>query len=69
MELVDNGPIPVMLTIKETSEKFNLPEHFCRNLVWQKKITYVKGGKKYLINEKSLIDYLNAGEHPATKTT
>lgn len=63
MELVDNGPMPVMLKIKEAALKFNLPEHFCRKLVWEKKVIFVKAGKKYLINEKSLCDYLNNGEN------
>ncbi len=54
--------LSVMLTIKEAATKFNLPEHFVRQLVWQKKVKFVKAGRKYLINQQSLIDYLNEGE-------
>jgi excisionase family DNA binding protein len=54
--------IPIMLKIHEAATKFNLSYHFTRQLVLQKKVKYVKAGKKYLVNEQSLIDYLNEGE-------
>lgn len=54
--------IPTMLKINEAADKFRLPPFFCRQLVLQKKVKYVKAGNRYLINEKSLCDYLNEGE-------
>ena len=57
-----NNAVPVMASIPDTAKKFGLSEHFTRTLVWQRKIKFVRAGKKYLINEKSLIEYLNKGE-------
>ena len=54
--------IPTMLKIHEAASKFNLSFHFTRQLVIQRKIKYVRAGNRYLINEKSLCDYLNEGE-------
>lgn len=54
--------IPTMLKVHEAANKFNLSQHFCRQLVLQKKVKYVRAGNRYLINEQSLCDYLNEGE-------
>lgn len=54
--------IPVMLKIREVADKFNLSEYYCRQLVLQRKITFVKAGNRYLINENSLVSYLNKGD-------
>jgi len=54
--------IPVMVTIDAAAAKFGLSRHLVRSLVLEKKIKYVKSGKKYLVNEGSLISYLNEGD-------
>ena len=51
--------IPVMLKLTEASAKFNLSYHFCRQLVLNNKVVFVRAGTRYLINEQSLKDYLN----------
>ena len=53
---------PRMLTIKEVSKESGVSEHFVRSLCWQNKITYVKAGRKFLINYDRYVDYLNTGE-------
>jgi excisionase family DNA binding protein len=58
----NTAAIPVMATIPATAAKFGLAEYYVRTLVIQGKIKYVRAGKKYLINEASLIEYLNNGE-------
>jgi len=50
-----------MLTIPEAAEYYNLPRHFIRQLVIQKKIQSIMAGKKYLINNKVLENYLTFG--------
>ena len=54
--------MPTMLTIKETAQKSKLAEHYIRQLVAEEKITFVRAGKKYLINYEKFIDFLNKGE-------
>lgn len=56
---MDNISVPTMLSIKETAERTNLSETYIRKLVWDKKIVFVKTGKKYLVNLERLVDYLN----------
>ena len=56
---MDNISVPTMLSIKETAERTNLSETYIRKLVWDKKIVFVKTGKKYLVNLEYLVDYLN----------
>ena len=55
--------LPRMKTIKEVSELTGLPYSLLRNLCIQKKITYFRTGKKYLINYDKFIDFLNTGEN------
>ena len=54
--------IPTMLKIKQASKKFGLAEHFVRQLCLTDKVIHIKAGNRYLINENSLITYLNTGE-------
>lgn len=54
--------LPQMETINKTAEITNLPKYFVRQLVLQRKIKYVKAGKKYLVNVDNLIEYLNTGD-------
>ena len=50
-----------MFTIAEAAEHYGLPRHFIRQLVVQKKIQSIMAGKKYLINNKVLEEYLTFG--------
>ena len=55
--------IPVMISIKEAAERFNLPENLIRQLVITKKVFSIQSGKKkYFINLGSLVNYLNTGD-------
>lgn len=54
-----NATVPTMLSINEAAERTNLPRTFIRKLCWDNKITYVRSGKKYLVNLEKLCDYLN----------
>lgn len=54
--------IPVMLKIREVADKFNLSEHYVRRLVAERKVIFVKSGSRFLINENSLVSYLNKGD-------
>jgi len=54
--------IPTMLKVHEAAAKFNLSEYYCRQLVLQRKIVFVRAGNRYLINENSLVSYLNRGD-------
>lgn len=59
---MDNIPVPTMLTIRETSEKAGLPEHYLRRLCLTNAICYKKAGNKYLINWEKFIEYLNSSD-------
>ena len=50
-----------MFTINEAAEHFALSKYFVRQLVLTKTIPSVKTGKKYLINENVLENYLITG--------
>ena len=54
--------VPRMRTIKETGAETGFPVYFIRQLVKQNKISYVKAGKKFLVNLDSFLDYLERGE-------
>lgn len=51
--------VPRMRTIKQTATELGLPEYFVRSLVKTEQITYVKAGRKVLINLDKFIEYLN----------
>ena len=51
--------LPRMRTIKQTAAELGLPEYFIRTLVKTNQITYVKAGRKVLINLDRFIEYLN----------
>ncbi len=51
--------IPRMGSIKETAEIFNLPAHLVRMLIEDKKVAYIRAGKKkFYVNQDSLARYL-----------
>ena len=55
----ENDVIPEMVTIKTASERTGLAYSAIRDLCTQNKITYIKTGRKYLINLGKLTQYLN----------
>ena len=55
--------IPQMETIDKSAKIAGLPKHYVRQLVLQRKIKFVKAGKKYLVNMDSLAEYLNTGDN------
>ena len=54
--------IPRMIGIDDAAEMFGLTRYFVRQLCLQKRIVFVKAGKKYLVNAERLADYLNEGD-------
>ena len=54
--------IPALKTINEASQLVGLARYHLRQLVKQKRITFILAGKKVLINMDSLVEYLNNGE-------
>lgn len=54
--------IPTMLSIRETAERTGLSKTYIRKLCWDRKISFVKTGTKYLINLERFIEYLNSPE-------
>lgn len=53
---------PEMLSIRQTAKRANLPERFVRNLCRNNKISFVKSGKKYLVNWQQFVAFLNTPE-------
>ena len=51
--------IPTMLSIQDTAKRTGLSKTYIRKLCWDRKISYVKSGSKYLVNLERLIEYLN----------
>ena len=54
--------VPIMLTIKETADRTGLSYDYIRKLCLQRKIVFVRTGKKYLVNYSQFIEYLNRGD-------
>ena len=54
--------VPTMLTIKETSEKSGLPYSSIRKMCLNDEITYIKIGRKFLVNWERFLQFLNGGE-------
>ena len=53
----------VMLTIKETAKAWNLPVTAVRRFIAEKKVAFIKIGKKFLINQESVAEYLKKGDN------
>lgn len=51
--------VPTMLSINETAKRTGLSSLYLRKLCWENKISFVRTGKKYLINLERLVEYLN----------
>lgn len=59
---------PIMLTIRQTSERSGLARHYIRRLCLQNEIVYRKSGNKYLINYDKFVEYLNTKNPAPTHT-
>ena len=59
---MDEIKIPTMLTINQAAERTGLPKTFIRQLIWDRKIVYIRSGQKYLVNLEKLCDFLNTPE-------
>ena len=53
------GTVPRMLTIQQASDETGLSYGCIRKWCLEKRIVFVRSGKKYLINMDRLGDYLN----------
>lgn len=54
-----NQSIPIMLTVKQTAERFGIAQHHARQLALTGKVHAIRAGRKILINAQSVIDYFN----------
>lgn len=54
---------PIMLGLKEASEKSGLSYSALRLMCIRNEITHIRVGKKYLVNWGRLLDYLNGDQH------
>ena len=53
---------PLMLSPVETAERFNLPQHFVREIVANGSVVSIRAGRRILINAESVERYLTTGE-------
>lgn len=51
--------IPTMLSIPDTAKRTGLAKSYIRQLCWDRKISFVKSGSKYLVNFEKFIEFLN----------
>ena len=53
-------PVPVMLSIKDTAERFGLPVHMIRQAVASGAVYSVRSGsKKFWVNQDSVVRWLS----------
>ena len=53
---------PLMLSPVETAERFNLPQHFVREIAANGSVVSIRSGRRILINAESVERYLTTGE-------
>ena len=53
--------IPIMYTITEAAEKYGIAAHALRNWIKRGELKSVRAGKKYLICDSVLCDFLISG--------
>ena len=53
---------PLMLSPVETAERFNLPQHFVREIAANGSVVSIRAGRRILINAESVERYLTTGE-------
>lgn len=59
--VISNNSIPVMLTIKETAERFGIAPYYARQLALSGTVKAVRVGRgKILINAQSVAEYFNS---------
>lgn len=51
--------VPTMLTIPELANRTHISKYHIRQLCTNNKISYIRTGKKYLINYEKFLAYLN----------
>ena len=51
--------VPKFATIAESAELTGLSKYLIRKLVLTGNLKYIKSGKKYLIQQQGLLEYLN----------
>lgn len=54
--------VPTMVSINQARNETGLSYEFLRSLIREGKITYIRTGKKFLINLEKLVEYLEKGE-------
>lgn len=54
--------VPTMVSINQARNETGLSYEFLRSLIREGKITYIRTGKKFLINLEKLVEYLENGE-------
>lgn len=64
---IDTYLIPTMLPINDIVSKTGLSYNYIRTLCMQNRITYVRAGKKYLVNLEKFIEFLNNGDEYGEK--
>lgn len=51
-----------MLSINQAAKRTRLDRRFIRKLLEEKKVRYVKSGRKFLIYWPSLVNFLSSGQ-------
>ncbi len=51
--------IPTMITLREAAEKTGLSYDCLRKWCLENKIVYIMAGRKFLVNQEKLVEFLN----------
>ena len=54
--------VPTMKTIQAAADETGLSYDYIRRLIFEGKITYVRAGRKFMVNMEKLVAFLNDGE-------
>jgi excisionase family DNA binding protein len=70
MSSASKRPADRLLTVTEVAERLGTSERFPRRLIEERRITFVRIGRKVRIPESALNDFIAAGlVHPITTRT
>ncbi|MFI6789982.1 helix-turn-helix domain-containing protein [Nonomuraea sp. NPDC050383] len=70
MSTREKPPADRLLTVAEVAERLGTSERFPRRLIEERRITFVRLGRKVRIPESALDDFIAAGlVHPITTRT
>lgn len=70
MSTREKPPADRLLTVAEVAERLGTSERFPRRLIEERRITFVRLGRKVRIPESALDDFIAAGRvHPITTRT